>query len=115
MCYTTKLKVHDCSFDRTPLSNRGPGSNGTANRLKLISLEIYGDAIEVQAIRQGGRKLNFDSPNQLFVPESAGLDVSSAAKWAVGENEHFSEPPPWTLSRFTVPLLPRGRERQCPV
>jgi hypothetical protein len=42
--------------------------------------ELYGDAIEIQATRQGGRKLNFDSPNQLFVPESTGLDVSGAAK-----------------------------------
>jgi TnpA family transposase len=84
------------------------------NRLKLISLniqELYGDAIEIQATRQGGRKLNFDSPNQLFVPESTGLDVSGAAKSAIGENEHFSEPPPWTLSQFAVPLLPRGIKR----
>jgi hypothetical protein len=66
-----------------PSRVRGPGSNGTANWLKLISLdiqELYGDAIEIQATRQGGRKLNFDSPNQLFVPESTGLDVSGAAK-----------------------------------
>jgi hypothetical protein len=74
------------------------GATEQPTDFKLISLEIqelYGDAIEVQATRQGGRKLNFDSPNQLFVvPESAGSDVSGAAKWAVGENEHFSEPPP---------------------
>jgi hypothetical protein len=42
--------------------------------------DLYEDAIEVQATRRGGSKLNFDSPNQLFVPESTGLDVSGADK-----------------------------------
>ena len=41
----------------------GLGSNGTANRLKLISLKIqalYGVVNEVRVTHQGERKLNFD-------------------------------------------------------
>jgi hypothetical protein len=60
------------------------------------------------------KKLNLDSSNQFFVRESAASYVSGVAKWAVRENKRFSEPPPWTLSRFTVPLLPRGLLRRYP-
>jgi hypothetical protein len=46
------------------------------------------------------------------------LHSSGVAKWAVRENERISRPPPWTLSRFTVPLPPRGLSqtvgRFCP-
>jgi hypothetical protein len=72
---------------------RGPGSNGTANPLKLVSLEIQPsskNAIEVQLARPGGRNLNSDSSNQLFVPESPVLQVSDLAKRAVRENERLS-------------------------
>jgi hypothetical protein len=54
----------------------GRGSNGTANPLKLIFLKIQPSskvAIEVQPARQGGRNLNSDSSNQLFVSESPVL------------------------------------------
>jgi hypothetical protein len=40
------------------LPKLGPGSNGTANPPKLISLkiqELYRDAIEFQATRQAGK------------------------------------------------------------
>ncbi|MDX6459815.1 MAG: hypothetical protein QOE55_3512 [Acidobacteriaceae bacterium] len=35
---------------------------------------------EVQATRQGGRKLNFDLSNQLFAPKSAASYSSGVAK-----------------------------------
>jgi hypothetical protein len=70
------LRVPTCNRFRCSHATWGPWSNGTANSLKLISLEIQPssrDAIEVQPARQGGRNLSSDSSNQLFIPESPVL------------------------------------------
>jgi hypothetical protein len=63
--------------------------------------------LNVQATRQDGKKLSFDSPNPLFVGESAGLHVSGLTNLRL-EKRMIIQNVSWALSRFTVPLLPGG-------
>jgi hypothetical protein len=71
------------------------GAAITLRQISLLKSSIRPSDLRVQATHQGGRKLNFDSTNQLFIPKMAPWLTSASLKRAVRQNEGLIGPLKW--------------------